>query len=111
MLLLFGSLLGCKGFQFHTSLAGQETQRFREVPAFLFHDKTEDIAAFTALAKTTPGAALGRYDEGRSLLAVERAQSRVILSRPAQFDRLSNEFNDIDTGFYLIYLGHVVMEL
>ena len=89
----------------------QETQGIFKIPAFLFHHELENVAPLSALTEAVPGLAVRRNNERRRFLIVKRAQAGIILPGAAQFHGLPDKVDNIDAGFDLINLGHIVGEL
>ena len=104
----FLRLFGLVGFQFDPGAFRHGLQGFLEIPTFLLHYEPEDIAALVTLAETAPGLPVWRNDEGGGFLVVEGAQAGIILSGAAQFHGFPDQVYDIDAGFDIINLGHLV---
>ena len=83
-------------------------QGFFKIPAFLFHNELENIAALVAFAKTFPCTRLLPNDESRRFsIAVKGAKTGVVAARPTQLHTtLGNEVDNVDSGFNFVNVGH-----
>ena len=72
---------------------GQPGQGLAEVQPVAAHDEREDVAVLSA-AEAVPRLALGRDDEGRCLLGVERAEALLDRSRTLERNGLADDVGD-----------------
>src|SRR5437016_5103909 len=101
MFVAFG-LLRRALLQRNSRFIGQQLQGGDEIQPVVCHYEVENVAALAASAKTAPVLAIGKDDEGRRFLGVERAKPGVVAPGLLELNILRQEVDDVKPRFDLV---------
>ncbi len=95
-------------FECNTGFISQLFECFLEIKVIPLHHKAKQITALIALPKAAPGLWIGEDDKcRRASIAVKWAKADIVFASSFEFDRLTDNINQVDSLFDVFYYCHI----